>query len=264
MMPTLSYLESLARMSGDILRAGFNLRPGFGNPIQIDFKGEIDLVTEIDRRSEALLIGEIRSRFPEHSIVAEESGNLQGSADHCWYIDPLDGTINYAHGLPSFTVSVAYAENAQVILGVVYDPIRDECFTAQRGTGAFLNGEPIRVSNIETLGRSLLVTGFPYDIRTNPENNLDLYARFSLLSQGVRRLGSAAQDLCFVAAGRLDGFWELSIYPWDIVAGSLIAEEAGARVTKSNGEPDCLSPPYSILAANPILHPKMLEVLLGS
>jgi myo-inositol-1(or 4)-monophosphatase len=261
MIPTLSFLESLARMSGEILRAGFNSRPGFGDPLQVDFKGEIDLVTEVDRRSEALLIEQIRSRFPEHSIVAEELGLVEGRADQCWYVDPLDGTINYAHGLPNFTVSVAYAENGAVVLGVVYDPIREECFSAQWGKGAFMNGEPIRASHVEDLNRSLLVTGFPYDIRTNPANNLDLYARFSLLSQGVRRLGSAAQDLCFIAAGRLDGFWELSIYPWDIAAGSLIAEEAGARVTKSNGEPDYLSPPHSILAANPALHRKMLEVL---
>jgi myo-inositol-1(or 4)-monophosphatase len=263
MMPTLSYLERLARMAGEILRAGFNARPGFGEPLQINFKGEIDLVTEIDRRSEAVLIGEIRSRFPEHSIVAEESGALTGLADRCWYIDPLDGTINYAHGLPNFTVSVGYAENGVVVLGVVYDPVREECFKAQRGSGAFLNGEPIRASNVGDLGRSLLVTGFPYDIRTNPANNLDLYARFSLLSQGVRRLGSAAQDLCYVAAGRLDGFWEISIFPWDIAAGGLIAEEAGARVTKIDGKLDYLSPPNTILAANPALHFQMLQVLAG-
>ena len=157
---------------------------------------------------------------------------------------------------------MAYEERGEVILGVVYDPVRDECFSAERGSGAFLNGERINVSSIQDLGHSLLVTGFPYDIHTNPANNLDHYARFSLLSQGVRRLGSASQDLCFVAAGRLDGFWELSIYPWDIAAGSLIAQEAGARVTKWNGETDLFSPPISILAANPVLHSQMLKVLL--
>jgi myo-inositol-1(or 4)-monophosphatase len=263
MNPSISYLESLARRSGEILRAGFNVRPGFGVPLEIDFKGEIDLVTEVDRRSEAFLIGEIRNRFPEHTIVAEESGVLQGEAAHCWYLDPLDGTINYAHGLPNFTISLAYAEHDAVILGVVYDPVREEMFSSERGAGAFLNGEPIRASKVAELSRSLLVTGFPYDIRTIPENNLGLYARFSLLTQGVRRLGSAAQDLCFVAAGRLDGFWELSIYPWDIAAGGLIAAEAGARVTRSNGEPDYLSPPCSILAANPALHARMLDVISG-
>jgi myo-inositol-1(or 4)-monophosphatase len=263
MTPNLPFLEGLARKSGEIIRAGYNPRPGFGDSLKIDFKGEIDLVTEVDRQSEALLIDEIRSRFPDHSIIAEESGRWDGSRDHRWYIDPLDGTINFAHGLPNFTVSLAYEEHGEVILGVVYDPIMDECFTAERGRGAYLNGEPVRASQVQDLGQSLLVTGFPYDVRTNPANNLDLYARFSLLSQGVRRLGSAAQDLCYVASGRLDGFWELSIYSWDIAAGSLIAREAGARVTRHNGDPEILSPPNSILAANPALHAQMLEILLA-
>jgi myo-inositol-1(or 4)-monophosphatase len=261
MTPTLSDLEALARQAGEILRAGFSPRPGYGKPLQIDYKGEIDLVTEMDRRSETFLLNEIRGRFPGHSIITEESGNLKGNIDKLWYIDPLDGTVNYAHGVPNFTVSLAYAENGAMQLGAVYDPTRDECFTAERGGGARLNGEPIRVSAARRLVNSLLVTGFPYDIRTNPENNLDHYNRFNLLTQGVRRLGSAAQDLCYIAAGRLDGYWEIRIYPWDIAAGGLIAAEAGAVVTNLHGDPDYLAPPQSILAANPHLHALMLKVL---
>jgi myo-inositol-1(or 4)-monophosphatase len=173
----------------------------------------------------------------------------------------LDGTVNFAHGVPIFSISVAFAEDGDLKLGTVYDPIQEECFTAERGRGAWLNGEPIRVSRTGNLDDSLLVTGFPYDIRTNPENNLDNFARFSLLTQGVRRLGSAALDLCYVAAGRFDGFWEMRLNAWDVAAGGLIAEEAGARVTGLRGEPDFLSPPHSILAANLQLHPLMLEVL---
>jgi myo-inositol-1(or 4)-monophosphatase len=261
MKPTLSDLEDLTRRAGEILRAGYHPRPGFGNHLQIDYKGEIDLVTEVDRQIETFLLGEIQKRFPGHRAISEESSGLEGRPEKCWYIDPLDGTVNFVHGLPNFAVSLAYAEQGMVELGAVYDPTREECFTAERGKGAWLNGEPIRVSAARHLGQSLLVTGFPYDIRTNPENNLDLYSRFSLTSQGVRRLGSAAQDLCYVAAGRLDGYWEIRINAWDIAAGALIAAEAGATVTNVAGTADYLSPPESILAANPAIHAQMLEVM---
>lgn len=255
MTPTLSDLEDLARRAGDILRLGF------GQIHTIDFKGVINLVTEIDHQSEAFLIGEIRRRFPTHRVIAEESGGLSGQDCCLWYVDPLDGTVNYAHGVPIFTVSIAYAQDGEMQLGVVYDPMQDELYSAWRGEGAWLNGEPVRVSQVQTLDESLLVTGFPYDIRTNPENNLDNYVRFSLISQGVRRLGSAALDLCYVAAGRLDGFWELRLSGWDVAAGGLIAAEAGAIVTDIHGGPDYISPPQSILAAAPAIHPQMLRVL---
>ena len=255
--PTLADLEDLARQAGEIHRAGFGRRQ------QIYRKGAIDLVTETDHRVEAFLIQEILRRFPGHRIVAEESGHTQGAECCVWYIDPLDGTVNFAHGLPIFSVSIGYAECGATRLGVVYDPTRDECFSAERGSGAWLNGLPIHVSTASELDQSLLVTGFAYDIRTNPQNNLDFYTQFSLQSLGVRRLGSAALDLCYVAAGRVDGYWELRISPWDVAAGGLIAEEAGARVSTISGGGDYITPPCSILAAAPAVHSQMLEVLLS-
>ena len=255
MPPTLEFLCTLARQAGEFLRAGRNQQ------LKIDYKGTIDLVTEVDRRSEAFLIGEIRQKFPQDAIVAEESGSHAGRSCCCWYIDPLDGTVNYAHGVPFYCVSVAYAENGVVCLGAVYDPVHDELFSAEAGGGVTLNGAPLRVSQAQELDRSLLVTGFPYDIRVTERNNLGHYARFAVRSQGVRRLGSAALDLCYVAAGRMDGFWELFLNPWDLAAGALIASQAGALVTTITGSADLLQTPCSILAANPAVHSQMLKVL---
>lgn len=255
MFPCLEEIETLARQAGDILRKGY------GQNHQVSYKGEIDLVTEIDRQSEAFLMGEIQSRYPQHAIVAEESGGLSGDAGCEWYIDPLDGTVNFAHGIPIFSVSLAYVQNGAASLGVVYDPLRDECFRAEAGKGAWLNGKPVRASNAQLLDQSLLVTGFPYDIRTHHHTNLDHFVKFSLASQGVRRLGSAALDLCYVAAGRFDGYWEMRLSPWDLAAGALIAKEAGAQVSDLQGGANYLQPPYSILAAAPALHPQMLRIL---
>lgn len=259
--PTLSDLERLAREAGEILRQGYSARPGNERRVQVKYKSEIDPVTEFDHRSEAFLVGEIRRLFPDHRILAEESGVTAGGEDCQWYIDPLDGTVNYAHGVPVFSVSIAYAHRGVLQLGVVYDPIQDECFSAESGLGAWLNGEPLQVSTTETLNSSLLATGFPYDIRHSAQNNLDHYKNFSLQSQGVRRLGSASLDLCYVAAGRFDGYWEIRLQPWDMAAGALIAAEAGAKVTDLSGRPNFLSPPCSILAANSVLHTQMLTVL---
>lgn len=253
--PTLHYVESLARRAGEILKAGFGRRH------HLAYKGEIDIVTEMDQRSEAYLLGEIRRSFPDHAIVSEESGQTTGKGNGQWIIDPLDGTINYAHGVPIFSVSLAYSDKGKLQLGVVYDPMRDECFSAERGCGAWLNGQPIQASLIKDLNNSLLVTGFPYDIRTNADNNLDHFTRLNLLTQGVRRLGSAALDLCYVAAGRFDAFWEMRLNPWDVAAGGLIAQEAAAVVTNMHGGEDYLSPPQSILAANRYLHPILLTLL---
>ncbi len=261
MQPTLHELEKLARGAGEILRAGFSQRPGIEKKVQVRYKGEIDLVTEIDLKSEQYFLGEIRKHYPGHTIFTEESGDLAGDDCCIWYIDPIDGTVNYAHGVPLFAVSIAYAEDGAVKLGVVYDPIADEVFSAERGRGAFLNGLPLRVSDAATLHQSLLVTGFPYDIRTNPRNNLELYTRLSLRSQGVRRLGTAAIDLCYVAAGRVDGYWEISIMAYDVAAGGLIASEAGALVTSVYGERDYISARTSILAANPVIHAQLLDVI---
>jgi len=242
------------------LEAGAILLEGYEQEHQLDYKGEIDLVTEIDRRSEAFLVGEVRRLFPGHQILAEEGGGEDGG-DHQWYIDPLDGTVNYAHGVPFFCVSIAYSVRGEVTLTAVYDPMRRELFCAERDGGAWLNGRKLAVRPQSELTRSLLVTGFPYDIRHTPANNLDYFGRFAILSQGVRRLGSAALDLCYVAAGRFDGYWELSLKPWDLAAGALIAREAGAMVTSIAGDEKLLAPPYSVLAASPGIHTIMAATL---
>ncbi len=255
MPPQLSDLERLARHAGEILRLGYEQEH------QVSYKGVIDLVTEVDKQSEDYLLGEIKRLFPGHQIVSEEAGLISGHGGDEWLVDPLDGTVNYAHGIPVFSVSIAYVCEGQVRLGVVYDPMRDELFGAQRGQGSWLNGKPLHVSSAQELQRSLLVTGFPYDAWSNPKNNLDQFATFSKKSQGVRRLGSAAIDLCYVAAGRFDGYWELSLKPWDMAAGSLIATEAGAFVTTIQGTADILTPPCSLIASTPAIHPLMLELL---
>ena len=252
--PTLAYLERLARQAGQILRAGYQQEH------QVDYKGVIDLVTEIDRQSEDYILGEIREQFPDHNVLAEESGGTRGDG-HQWYIDPLDGTVNYAHNIPFFSVSIAYASNGSLSLAAVYDPMRDEMFTAERGKGAHLNGRPLRISDVVELQKSLLVTGFPYDAWNSKFDNFGNFVKFGKLSQGVRRFGSAALDLCYVAAGRFDGFWELSLKPWDVAAGGLICEEAGAHVTNVFGETDYISPPQSILATTPGIYARMLEEL---
>lgn len=253
--PTLADLERLARSAGDILRAGYNQEH------QVRYKGVIDLVTEIDHASESFLLNEIAARFPGGYILAEESGETKGKNEDIWYIDPLDGTVNYAHHIPIFCVSIAFAERGTSKLAAVYDPLRDEMFLAERGKGASLNGIPLRASNATELQKSLLVTGFPYDAWNTPNDNFGYFVKFAKLTQGVRRLGSAALDGCYVAAGRFDGFWELSLKPWDIAAAGLIAEEAGARVTNVRGEADYISAPQSIVAAARGIHQKMLDIL---
>ena len=256
MKPTIEYLESLARQAGAILLAG--LDEGF----RIDLKGEIDLVTEMDRRSEEFLLSQIRSRFPDHRLLAEESGGSGGGGSTgSWLIDPLDGTVNYAHGVPFYGVSIAFASGGQTQLGVVYQPALDECYSAERGRGAWLNGGPIHPSHSAHLNDSLLTTGFAYDIRTRLDNNLAEYSRLALRTRGVRRLGSAALDCCYVAAGRLDGYWELAVRPWDVAAGALIAECAGASVSNCAGGADYLSEPCSILVTAPGIYAELLAAL---
>jgi len=255
MNPTIPDLERLARSAGNILRLGYE------SEHEVKYKGVIDLVTEVDHQSEEYLLGEIRRLFPDHQIISEEIGLVPGCEGDQWYIDPVDGTVNYAHGIPFFSVSIAYAHNGVMTLGAVYDPLRDELFTAELGKGAWLNGRRLKVSQVTELQRSLLVTGFPYDAWSNPRNNLENFNRFSKLTQGVRRLGSAALDLSYVAAGRLEGYWELTLHAWDVAAGGLIAAEAGATVTNLDGNPDYLSPPCSLLAAPSVLHAKMFEIL---
>lgn len=257
MNPSLDDIKELARGAGQILRDGYE------RDFAVQHKGRIDLVTDVDHRSEAYLLGQIQGRFPGQTIVTEESGHLAGADDSCWYIDPLDGTVNFAHGVPVFSVSIAFAQNGIVQLGVVYDPLRDELFSAERGKGARLNDRPIRVSAATELLQSLLTTGFAYH-EWIIDRNLAHYQRFAHLTQGVRRLGSAAIDLCYVAAGRFEGYWEISLQSYDIAAGGLIVEEAGGIMTATYGEADYLRSPCSVLAANPVLHAQMLTVLLES
>ncbi len=242
-------------------RAARILCEGFGGRVPAEHKGLFDLVTEYDRRSEALILREIKEAFPQDRVLAEESGASGAAGERIWYVDPLDGTTNYAHGFPVFAVSIALADREGLRLGVVYDPTRSEVFWGERGRGAFLNEERLRVADAAELRESLLVTGFPYDVWSNPVNNLDNYAKFAVRSQGVRRLGSAALDLAYVAAGRLDGFWELRLSPWDLAAGSLLVQEAGGEVTDVDGGPLRLTDFSSVLAANRQLHPRILEVL---
>ncbi|MDA1329490.1 MAG: inositol monophosphatase family protein [Chloroflexi bacterium] len=253
--PNLADLETLAREAGAILREGY------GKVHKLERKGVIDLLTEVDKRAEEFLLHKIEARFPGGRAVAEEGGRLQGNQGGMWYVDPIDGTMNYTHGLPIFCVSIAYEFGNTMQLGAVYNPIYEEMYLAELVNGATLNGEPIHVSETSELVDSLLVTGFPYDAWTNPDNNLAEFTRFSQQTQGVRRLGSAALDLCYVAAGWLDGFWEKRLNAWDVAAGALIAQEAGAKVTNLQGKRDFIAPPHSILAANPRLHGKMLAVL---
>lgn len=255
MKPTLDFLITMALEAGEILNNYAH------TDMHITQKGYRDLVTRADAESEQYLIKAIQAAFPEHAIVAEESGEWAGSQDHQWFIDPLDGTLNYAHGVPFFSVSIGYALEGEMQLGVVYDPVREELFSAERGLGATLNGVPMQVSGFTELVDCMLVTGFPNEVENPPDDNVANFMRFNSLSQTVRRLGSAALDMVYVAAGRLDGFWEVGICQWDIAAGGLIVREAGGLVTDISGSPDFLKKPPSILCANPVIHAKMLAVL---
>jgi len=243
------------------LAAGQLLRRHFGRPQQIEHKGEIDLVTALDREAEALIAARIRAVFPEHAILAEEGTASEGggNAAHRWLVDPLDGTTNYAHGYPVFAVSVAYERAGRVVLGVVYDPLREELFLGEAGRGATLNGAPLRVSATRRLGDSLLATGFPYD-RTQFPAALRLWNALAYRAQALRRGGSAALDLCYVAAGRCDGYWERHVRPWDLAAGALIVAEAGGRVTDFRGEPLDLYAGEAV-ASNGWIHAELLTAL---
>lgn len=248
----------LARRAGGLILEGQN------TSLKISRKGQNDLVTDYDLKSEKLLVEGILEAYPEDRILAEEgtdSRGVQGDAEHLWLIDPIDGTTNYAHGLPFYSVSIGLMSSDQLVLGVIYDPARDELFHAIKGGGAWLGDQPLRVSETHTLEDSLLVTGFPYDIRTNPDNNLNHYSVLSKLSRGVRRLGSAALDLAYVAAGRLDGFWELRLNPWDWAAGVLLTQEAGGLVTTFDGGDKVIGGDETLLATNGHLHEPLQQVL---
>jgi myo-inositol-1(or 4)-monophosphatase len=250
------------RVAIDAARAaGRLLRDELSGARHIAYKGSpTNLVTEMDQRAEALILERIRRAFPDDAILAEEQGAATGRSGRRWIVDPLDGTTNYAHGLPLFGVSIALESARRLVLGVVYDPARDELFVAERGGGATLNDAPIRVSATGALEQSLLVTGFPYNIRETADTNLAEYAAFSLRARAVRRLGSAVIDLAYVACGRFDGYWELRLGAWDVAAGAVLVEEAGGRITGIDGGALDVDAP-TLLATNGMIHDAMLEAL---
>lgn len=238
--------------------AGALLLPFYDRRVRVEYKGDVDLVTEADRASEGLIIERLRAKFPDHAIIAEEGGGYARESPYCWYVDPLDGTTNFAHSFPFFCVSIGLARSREMIAGVAYDPIRDELFTAEKGGGAFLNNRPIRASKISALAESLLATGFPSHKR-HKNANIHFYHQLNMRSHGVRRAGSAALDLCYVACGRMDGFWEFNLNPWDVAAGMLMVTEAGGRVTDMHGGAHWVTSD-SILASNSLVHPALLQV----
>jgi len=244
-------LEAIAREAGALVMGHFARR------VTIEYKGEVDLVTVADRASEKLIVERLRERWPEHGIVAEEGTRSDTGAEYRWYVDPLDGTTNFAHGYPVFCISIALArQDGQLEVGVLYDPTRDEMFAAERGQGATLNGQPMRVSKTTRLAESLLGTGFPSHKRhANP--NIHFYHQLTLRSHGVRRAGSAALDLANVACGRYDGFWEFNLNPWDTAAGVLVVEEAGGTVTRFDGGPFRLDS-REVLASNGLIHRELI------
>jgi myo-inositol-1(or 4)-monophosphatase len=247
--------------------AGAILREGHGRAHAPEHKGRIDLVTEYDRRSERLVLDGIRQRYPGHAILAEESGaHAGGPADAAgavrWVVDPLDGTTNFTHNYPFFCVSIGAESGGRLVAGAVYDPVRDELFAAAAGHGATLNGRAIRVSDIAQVEKALLVTGFPYDVREHPERSLPLFEVFLVRAQAIRRDGSAALNLCYLACGRFDGFWEMSLSPWDMAAGVLLVREAGGLVTGYDGGEFQLDG-RQILATNGRIHEEMKTIIAG-
>jgi len=246
-----------------VLRAGEVQMAHFGQAMRVEKKGAIDLVTEIDIEVERAFRAMIAERFPDHQVLGEEFGSDEDRASvprFCWVFDPVDGTTNYAHGLPIFCSSLALEVDGEPMVAAVYDPNRKELFTAERGRGAWLNGQPLHVSTAASLIDSLLVTGFHYDVQKDPGDVIALFGAFISRARAVRRLGSAALDLCYVAAGRFDGFWEKKLQPWDVAGGALIVSEAGGRVTSMTGAPYA-SRGGSVLATNGHIHDEMLAVI---
>lgn len=254
--PTLQQVILWAKEAGAIAREGFHKEHA------IHMKGTLDLATEIDHACEKVLMDHIKAEFPTHAIVAEESGKTNDNPDHCWYIDPLDGTINYSHRLPIYAVSIGYAQHGKLTLGVVYDPSRDECFSAELGKGAWMNGETVHVSNCRSLQKAILASGLPSNNEAKLDRNLGLVRYMNLHTQGVRRLGSVAISLCCVACGRLDGHWDLGSTAWDLAASALIVSEAGGVITTMSGEPEYFRPPFGFAASATGIHLELLHFLI--
>jgi myo-inositol-1(or 4)-monophosphatase len=248
-----------------VTRAGAMQRAALGTELAISKKGTIDLVTDVDVAIERMFRSLVAERYPDHDVLGEELGAPSGTgplSPYCWILDPIDGTTNFAHGLPIFCASLALEVQGTLSVAAVYDPSRDELFTAERGRGAWLNGQSMRVSGVSELVDALLVTGFPYTVHTDPDETLGLFGRFITRSRAVRRLGSAALDVCYVAAGRMDGFWEEGLGPWDIAAAALLVEEAGGRISDLDGRPFRVRT-GRLLATNGRLHDQMLTTIAG-
>jgi myo-inositol-1(or 4)-monophosphatase len=252
-MPYLETAVEIAREAGALLANYFERRVAF------ETKGDFDLVTEADRASERLVVERLRTHFPSHSIMAEEGGGHEGASEYRWFVDPLDGTTNFAHSFPVFNVTLGLERAGELIAGVVFDPTRQEMFTAERGAGAYLNNRRIRVSPIKRLSGSLASTGFPSRKRHH-NVNIHFYYQLAMASHGVRRTGSAALDLAYVASGRLDFFWEFGLKPWDVAAGSLLVTEAGGRVSDMHGAPHSVTASDHMLADNGALHDEVLAM----
>lgn len=240
--------------------AGSYQKEKFGSELKIEFKGAIDLVTEVDKKSEQIILNGIQDNFPEHDIMAEEGGGERKDSAYKWIVDPLDGTTNFAHRLPLFAVSIALEFKGKIIGGVVYNPIYDELFCAFKGEGAYLNNKKIKVTNTNTLDHAMIATGFAYNLRKNISKHIVHFQNVIVKAQAVRRLGSAAIDICYLACGRFDGFWELNLFPWDTAAGTIIAEEAGALVSRFDGSPYTVYE-KDLLITNSKIHAEMIKVL---
>ncbi len=253
--------EALQTAIEAALAAGKILKERRDNFGPIKYKSEIDPVTEVDLQCEKTIIDIISSRFPDHGFLAEESHRSRNlSSSHKWIVDPLDGTVNFAHGYPCYCTSIGLESDGEIVVGVVYNPSLDELFTTEKGKGAFLNSKPIKVSEISDFKRSMLVTGFAYDVGHADNNNLDHFENFIKSCQAVRRPGSAALDLCYTAMGRFEGFWEIKLHPWDMAAGKLLLEEAGGKLSLLNGDAFDIYK-RQILATNGLVHDKMLDIL---
>ncbi len=248
----LSAAAETAREAGSLLARYFERR------VKVEYKGSFDVVTEADRASESLIVDRLGARFPAHSIVAEEGGGVDRASEFIWYVDPLDGTTNFAHSFPMFCVSLGLEHRGEIVAGVVYDPIRGELFSAEKGRGAYLNNRRLAASGVGSLNESLLATGFPSRNR-HADVNVYFYHQAAMLAHGVRRAGSAALDLAYVAAGRLDGFWEFHLNPWDVAAGLLLVSEAGGRFTDMRGAPHQLRGPH-LAATNGRIHDELLAL----